>query len=92
MKIEEYRELFSQAGDAEKAPAVLSQILENVTADITALETMTAQHAEDEAKIRELQDTNMKLFLAQTAPEEKEEEEPEITPQSIAEQMFAKGE
>lgn len=92
MKLDEYKALLKDATDADKAPEALSKILKGVTEDVTTLETLTTAHADDEKKIRELQDTNMRLFLAQTGEPQKEEEEPEITPQSIAEKMFSKGE
>lgn len=92
MKLDEYKALFQKAGDADKAPEALSELLKAITEDITTLDSLVEAHTEDEKKIRDLQDTNMKLFLAQTGKVETEEEEPEVTPQSIAEAMFKKGE
>lgn len=90
MKLDDYKNLFKDAADKDKAPEALSKLLKAVTDDVTALENLTTAHADDEKKIRELQDTNMRLFLAQTGEPQKEEEEEEITPQSIAEKMFKK--
>lgn len=92
MKLEEYKELLSGASDESKVPAILSSVLDNLTQDLTTLDTLRATNVEQEKKIRELQDTNMKLFLAQTGEPEEEKEEPVVTPQSIAEAMFKKGE
>lgn len=58
------------------------ELLEGIKADYMTLESMTEKSERDEAKIRDLQDTNMKLFLSQTGNsggKEEEEEEPEDT-------------
>lgn len=92
MKLDDYKALFKEAADKDKAPEALSKLLKAVTEDVTTLESLTQANTENEKKIRDLQDTNMKLFLAQTGEEQKEEEEPEVTPRSIAEEMFRKEE
>lgn len=59
---------------AENAVGLLSDL----EADYTNLDSMTAKVAEQEARIKDLQDTNQKLFLSVTKqpaedPEEKED-------------------
>lgn len=89
MKLDDYKKLFQKAGDKDKAPEALSELLKAVTEDVTTLEALTQAHADDEKKIRDLQDTNMKLFLAQTGQREEVEEEKPVTPVDIANDMFS---
>ena len=74
-RIDTYKDLLAKAGNADTAPEALSTILKMVEEDTTAIDALTAAKTENEAKIKELQDTNIKLFLAQVKPEEKHEDE-----------------
>jgi len=65
MKYEEY-EAIAQTLTPENAPEVVKQLLEGIKADTTAFESMAQTNAEQDKKIRDLQDTNIKLFLSQT--------------------------
>lgn len=60
---------------AEKAVGFISDL----EADYTNLDSMTAKVSEQESRIKELQDTNQRLFLSvtgQTKEPEEEEEKP----------------
>lgn len=88
MTLDEYKTLITDAADADKAPAALQTILQAVTEDtqkITDYETKTAEQA---AKIKELQDTNMKLFLSQVKPkgDDPEDDKP-LTMDELAKQL-----
>lgn len=75
MKIDEYKSLISELSETENMTDVLQKILDAITEDTARLESLETTNNELNEKIRELQDTNMKLFLAQTKPSEEEEEE-----------------
>lgn len=63
MKLEEY-EALKQTLTAENAPVVLEQIFSNLKEDITERDSLAESIASKDAKIKDLQDTNMKLFLS----------------------------
>ena len=78
MKLEEY-EALKQTLTAENAPVVLEQIFSNLKEDITERDSLAESIASKDAKIKDLQDTNMKLFLsigkAADDPKDPEDEE-----------------
>lgn len=77
MKYEEYENLINEGlKNPDKAPVLFKDVLEALKADITTLGTQSEKIIEQDTRIRDLQDTNMKLFLSQTASK-KEEVEPE---------------
>lgn len=63
MKLEEY-EALKQTLTAENAPVVLEEIFSNLKEDITERDSLAESIASKDAKIKDLQDTNMKLFLS----------------------------
>ena len=62
----------------ETAQVKAKALLEGIKADYETLDTTKQTLAEKEEKIRDLQDTNMKLFLQQTSPVEEDKEEEEL--------------
>jgi len=88
MKIDEYKSLISELSETENMTDVLQKILDAITEDTARLESLETTNNELNEKIRELQDTNMKLFLAQTKPSEEEEEEEELDAIGMAKIMF----
>lgn len=74
-RLEIYKDLLAKAANPDTAPDALQSILEMVETDSVAIDNLTKTNTENEAKIKELQDTNIKLFLAQVKPEEKHEDE-----------------
>ena len=80
MTYDEYSKLAGTV-TADNAPAVLKTMLESIKTDLTDLETARAGIAEKENRIKNLQDTNMKLFLSITGSSESEKEEEEKTPE-----------
>ena len=76
MKYEEYEAIAKQL-TAENAPDIVSQMLAGIKADTESIEALTQSNTEMDKKIRDLQDTNIKLFLSQTgkADDAKSEEE-----------------
>lgn len=74
MKYEDY-EGIAQKLTAENAPEVLKTMLDSVKEDLTERDALAKSVEEQEAKIKDLQDTNIKLFLSQTGKAEQDEDE-----------------
>ena len=81
MKYEDY-EGIAQKLTAENAPEVLKTMLDSVKEDLAERDALKAVQAEQEAKIKDLQDTNIKLFLSQTGKAE-QDEDPETEEEKI---------
>ncbi len=67
MKLEEYETLAAGLTN-ENAPAVVKDMLAGIKQDLTERDALAGKVADLETKNRDLQDTNIKLFLQQTAP------------------------
>lgn len=63
----------------DTAVAEIPAFLESLKADYESQEASIKKVGELEERIRSLQDSNMKLFLMQTAPSAEKLEEPELT-------------
>ena len=59
----------------DQAPITAQEILSEIKTDTEKIASLESSIAEKDARIRDLQDTNMKLFLSQSAPVEDEPEE-----------------
>lgn len=59
----------------DQAPVTAQEILSEIKTDTEKITSLEASIAEKDARIRDLQDTNMKLFLSQSTPVEDEPEE-----------------
>lgn len=78
MKYEEFKtKLTDIVKDADTALSKLPAFLEEVKTDYEALSGAIEKVTESDKRIRDLQDTNMKLFLAQTGQAAEPDEEPE---------------
>ena len=73
MKYEDY-EGIAQKLTAENAPEVMKTMLDAVKSDLAERDALMSVKAEQEAKIKDLQDTNIKLFLSQTGKAEQDED------------------
>lgn len=73
MKYEEY-EAMAQELTAENAPVVLQSILAGVKDDLAERDALITEREGMENKIKELQETNIKLFLSQTGETQTEEQ------------------
>lgn len=73
MKYEDY-EGIAQKLTTENAPEVMKTMLDAVKADLAERDALMSVKAEQEAKIKDLQDTNIKLFLSQTGKAEQDED------------------
>lgn len=66
--------------EPDKAAENAVGLLKDLEADYTNMDSMTEKSKADEARIRELQDTNQKLFLSVTGKPKDEEEPKEPEP------------
>lgn len=63
----------------DTAPTAVQSLLQEIKTDTDALATAINGISERDARIRDLQDTNIKLFMSQSgAPENDPEPEPEM--------------
>lgn len=76
MKYEDYeKKVTDLISNPEAAPVTAQEILSEIKSDTENIASLEAGIAERDARIRDLQDTNMKLFLSQSAQVEDEPEE-----------------
>ena len=73
----------------DEAAALSASLLESITADYTAASTLAETAKQQEAKIKDLQDTNLKLFLRVTG-EPAADPEPELTGKERADAFWDK--
>ena len=67
----------------EEAPTIMKELISVVEEDYNEFENLKSTLDNSNDKIRNLQDTNMKLFLSQTNQKEEEIEEKELTPDEV---------
>ena len=76
MKYEDYeKKVTDLISNPEAAPVTAQEILSEIKSDTENIASLEAGIAERDARIRDLQDTNMKLFLSQSSQIEDEPEE-----------------
>lgn len=76
MKYEDYeKKVTDLISNPEAAPVTAQEILSEIKADTDNIASLEAGIAERDARIRDLQDTNVKLFLSQSSKVEDEPEE-----------------
>lgn len=68
MDLVKMSKLLEEAINPNTAPAALSELRSLIEEDTTALGSMTVKLGEQESTIRQLQDTNMRLFLKTGSP------------------------
>lgn len=67
MTFEEYEKKIQHAVlNQDEIPVVMQEILAALKTDLTTLDSFKTKNAEQEEKIRTLQESNVKLFLGQT--------------------------
>lgn len=79
MKYEEYEQRINNAlANADTAPTEFVSILSELKTDLTAKDNLETEKTELETRVRDLQDTNMKLYLSVTgtSTEDNEDDEP----------------
>lgn len=89
MKYEEYQGLINNIVQTpDEAPILAQKALEAIKADTDTLDSQSAKISELEGKIKDLQNTNIKLFLQQTGQAPKDETEQVIDPHELAKQIM----
>ena len=84
MDKEKYLNLINQSiKEPEKSPSLMKDLIDIIEEDSKEYENLTKIKEENQKKIRELQDVNMKLFLSQTNKQSEESEEKEETQEEI---------
>lgn len=83
MKYEDY-EAIAKKLTPENAPEIVRTMLENIKTDTENIAVLNKSIEEKEGKIRDLQDTNIKLFLSQTGKADDEPEEDLAEKQQLA--------
>lgn len=86
MKYEDY-EGIAQKLTTENAPEVMKTMLDAVKEDLAERDALKTVQAEQEAKIKDLQDTNIKLFLSQTGKAEQDQDQDTETEEEKIDQM-----
>lgn len=78
MKYDEYEEKINEVlSNPDTALTEISSVLEELKGDLETLEALSVKVEEQDGRIRDLQDTNMKLYLNQGGGEVEQEEEDE---------------
>lgn len=78
MTYEEYEQRINSAlANADTAPTEFVNILSELKTDLTAKDALETEKTELETRVRDLQDTNMKLYLSVTGSSDEDEEEDE---------------
>ena len=78
MTYEQYEERINNAlSNADTAPTEFVSILSELKTDLTAKDTLETEKTELETRVRDLQDTNMKLYLSVTGNSDEDDEDDE---------------
>ena len=77
MTYEEY-EGIAKTLTTENAPEVVKQMLDNIKVDMESMSALVQSKTDLETKVRDLQDTNIKLFLSQTGKADDESSEEDL--------------
>ena len=89
MEKNKYLELINKSiKSPEEAPTIMKELISIVEKDCDEYESMKTHVEESNNKIRNLQDTNMKLFLSQTSQKEEEQEDKEMTPDEVVDDFI----
>ena len=88
MKYEDYEQkLNAVVANPDSAATAVLDILKDLKADSETFASLEASVAEKDGRIKDLQDTNMKLFLRQTGGAAEQEPE-EKTPDEMIDELF----
>lgn len=91
MTKEEYNAIISDIiSNPDTATVKAKELTEAINTDLDTLESLKAANADYDKRVRDLQDTNIKLFLSQTGkPTEKEDAESEMSLSEFAHKMVS---
>lgn len=77
--------------DPDKAAENATTLLSDLEKDYTTMTSMADKAGEQEKRIRDLQDTNQRLFLSVTGQEQGSQDEPEEEPGIDWDNIFSEG-
>ena len=86
MTLDEYKAVVGEL-TADNAPEIVQRLMDNIEQDLAELDNKAKELEGASKRIRELQDTNMKLFL-RVGEKQEEREETAKTPQELAKEMI----
>lgn len=86
----DYENLLKDALDPDKAPVALSSLGEYIKNIETSINTLKETNTEQDKRIRNLQDTNMALFLKVGTTIQNEEPPKELTPEEVETNLINK--
>ena len=90
MTYEEYKNGITDAlSNPDTALTKVSPLLDALKDDLGVIETLKADGEAKDARIRDLQDTNLKLFLSQTSQASKEEDDEPSEAVKAVDEFFA---
>lgn len=89
MTLDEYKGIVSEM-TTDNAPDIVQRLMDNIEQDLNAQAETSAELEKASKRIRELQDTNMKLFMrvGEKGPAEQPPAEKPKTPQELAKEMI----
>lgn len=88
MKYEDYEaKLTELVKNPDSAAVAVQDILKDLKADSETFASLEADIAVKDGRIRDLQDTNTKLFLRQTGGSE-DQDDPEKSPDEVLNELF----
>lgn len=86
---EEYKTIIDgMVKEPDKITVTAKTLIDEINKDAEQLETLRTVNEEQEKRIKDLQDTNIKLFLSQTGQGETTEEEKPIDPHELAKSII----
>ena len=90
MTYEEYeKSINSVLSNPDTALANIPAVLDEIKKDLTSLETVTTENASLQQRIKDLQETNMKLYLSMTGSEPDTEEDEPATGLGVIDEFLA---
>lgn len=90
MKLTDYVKLIEEIAKSPDDLTKLDKLKDEITADLTTLETLTSENTNLTNKVKDLRDTNMKLFLKNGSTVETKEPEKEKTNDEIFDELITK--
>lgn len=90
MTKEEYKNLIdSMVAKPDEIAVTAKTLYDEIGKDVEQVESLKTANAEQEKRIRDLQDTNMKLFLSQTGAPPAEEDGKEVSIEDFARKLVS---
>ena len=90
MTYDEYQsKINSVLSNPDTALANIAPVMDEIKNDLTALDSLSKENEDLKSRIRDLQDTNMKLYLAQTGEAAEEETDEPVEGPAVIEEFLS---